>query len=170
MKKVSILNCPYSRKKKKRFLKRLNIFLNKELSDIKYDLVINFNGQLKASRKTYYQGLIDLYDDTSKRVDISLNYFIEFDNTNNSEDCLWGIFHEMIHVKQIQTKELVIDPSGMFLHFQNKRYDKLKFRYKEFDRLMEQDRKLATQYHIKTIPWEKDPYAKSDQYTNITSH
>ena len=169
MQSIRILNCPYSRKKKKKFLKAIKHFINSELIGVPVNLIVDFKGALKTSRKTYYQGLINLYDLQSKVCDISLNYFIEFDNLNDSRDCLWGVFHELIHVKQIHTKELVIDPSGEKVSWRGEVYEKLPFRYSHFDSLLKKDRKLATRYHMDTIPWEVEPYTKSDLYTGIKS-
>lgn len=169
MHKINIKNSPYQRKKKKSFKQKIINFLKKELGNIPVTLNIDFNGTLKASRKTYYQGLLDLYNLTDHTCNISLNYFIEFDNLNDSRDCLWGIFHELIHVKQIYTKQLIINSNGKEVIWQGNHFSKLDFRYSKFNELLSKDRKLATQYHMKTIPWEVEPYTISDLYTGISS-
>jgi hypothetical protein len=163
-------NCPYNRTKKKIFKNAIREFINKELIDIPIKLIIDFNGPKKAGKTTYYQGLMDLYNLDTFECNISLNYFFEFDNINNSEDCLWGIFHELIHVKQLYTKELIISKDGEFVLFRDQLFKKLPFRIKEFARLFDVDRCAATKYHMECIPWEKDPYAYSDQYTSVVSH
>lgn len=168
---LRIKNCKYNRKKKKSFKKQIEDFIKKELDQKqRINITVDFNGAMSGSKKTYYQGFLDLFNLQTGDVQISLNYFIEFENTNNSKDCLWGIFHELVHVKQMYEKQLVVDSTGSFVYFDNQRFEKLPFRYEKFLDLLKENRKEATRYHIRTIPWEKDPYAISDLYTGIRSH
>lgn len=166
---IKFKKCPFSRKKKKLLKRKINSFLIKEnishmLKEIKLDWTkiktVNTEGG-------YYGGLISLYK--NNKAYINLTVFYELTSLKDLNQILWAIFHELIHCKQMYTKEIVISDDNNSLIYKNKKYEKLDFRGEEFCKIYENDHFKATEYHINSIPWELECYYKSDIYTNKKS-
>lgn len=164
--KLVINSCPWEKEKKFiKFKKKIEKFYHDYMPQEINKIVVDFGYNKKKRSKTYYGDFFNLYDKKSNSVYINLNMFYELKDINNMNRCLWSVIHELVHVKQIQTKELKIRPSGKSVLFKNKEFKKLGFRMKTFEKLYQTDSSKATEYHIKHIPWEKDPYMVSDKYT-----
>ena len=167
--KIEALKCPYSKSKKKKLKRRIFEFLKKEdILDIFNKITIDWNQTKTVNTKGgYYGGFPSLY--SNRNAYINLTVFYELENLNNINEVLWAIFHELIHCRQMNNKEIVIGENNDFLIYKGEKYEKLSFRGSKFVELYKQDRFSATEYHIKEIPWEGECYYKSDIYTGIRS-
>ena len=94
-----------------------------ELHDISLrSITIDFRKtKTRYSTEGLFGGFKDMYDGRRKTLYFNPNNFIEFNTWHIPKNIAHLIMHEMIHAKQIQTKEMVIiNPNK--LEFKGKLY------------------------------------------------
>lgn len=170
MMNIKIINFKFNKNKKREIIKRIKLFMKKENIPLSLAKEILLDWTPRKTVNTYggyYGGFLSLYNEN--KIYINLTVFYELDNLNDTNQVLWAIFHELIHCKQMLTKEIVISKDCNQLIYKGKSYRKLHFRGKKFMQYYKEDRYKATAYHIQEIPWEGECYYKSDINTGIQS-
>lgn len=167
--KIIIKKSKFSRKKKKLLQARIKQFLKiYNIQNIAEFLTLDWSVQATVNKHGgYYGGFISLFNED--KIYVNLTVFYELDNLNDINQILWAVCHELIHCKQMYTKEIIISNENNCLEYQGQIFGKLDFRNDNFLKLYNKDPKLATEYHIKEIPWEKDCYLFSDLFINKKS-
>lgn len=167
--RIKFKNSSFPKNKKRKIINKIKRFMKKEdLLDICDQILLDWTPSKTVNlHGGYYGGFLSLYQD--RKVYINLTVFYELENLNNTNEILWAIFHELIHVKQMYSKEIIISKDANSLTYKGQVFNKLNFRGSTFLELYKDSRFQATEYHISEIPWEGECYYKSDIYTGIQS-
>lgn len=128
-----------------------------------YKIVLDFrpNPENRCKHEGIFGGFKALLDD--KTITVDLLSFIEY-KKGNSENVAHCIFHELIHVRDLLRGDLKISRDGKALTYKTKTYERCPFSFDLFAKMQKYDKKLAQEYNIHSLPWEKEAYTIPSEF------
>ena len=123
---------------------------------------------LRKTRNNYnsdgmFGGFLDMYNPRTKTAYFNPHEFIEYKEWDSPYNLAHLAMHELIHVRQIQNKEMkILTPNK--LRWKGKDFTRAPFCVDLFNRIREKTPDLAEEYHWRALPWERDAYSIPEDY------
>lgn len=136
-----------------------------KLHGIKLNKIIIDMRKTRNEYKTQglFGGFFDMYDEETKTMYFNPYNFVEFVNPKSPYNIAHLACHELIHTKQIQTGDMFLQHTGLMM-YKNKVYQRAPFKIDLFNKIRQVSGKLAEEYHMSTLPWERDAYKKAEEF------
>lgn len=142
------------------FIKR---FMKKHDIDVK-KIIIDFRKTVNDYKtEGLFGGFKDLYNGRTKTMYYNPHNFVEFIDPKSPRNIAHLAIHELVHTKQIQSKQMIILNNNK-LQWKGRVFDRAPFNVDLFNRIREEQPKLAEEYHWRALPWEKDAYQLAEEY------
>jgi hypothetical protein len=129
-----------------------------------YEITLDFRKSPAAPKfPGPFGGFHGLLNKQKKQIYVELRSFIEYKHgdTNSTIHC---ILHELVHVRDLLEHRLVVHKDGIEIYYKNKFHTRCPFSFDIFQRIYALDKKLAQDYNIHALPWEKEAYELPKQF------
>jgi len=137
-----------------------------QLHDIRLlDIIVD----MRKTRNRYespglFGGFNDMYNKTLGQMYFNPYNFVEFVNPRSPMNIAHLACHELVHVKQIQSRQMWVSFGGNYLVYKGVKHRRAPFKVDLFNKIREKSGKLAEEYHYTALPWEKDAYELAEKF------